>query len=77
MVERRREAAPARTVTAKIEPTEPGDPRDLDEFCPMANHEPQYEPLSRYLHGVTHPVCMSFAEISRLVGGLPPSVSRR
>ena len=33
----------------------------------------KYEPLSRHLRTATHPVSMTFLEISRLIGGLPPS----
>jgi len=39
-------------------------------------HEPKYEPLSRHLRTAPRPVSMTFAEISRLVGGLPPSAYR-
>jgi YD repeat-containing protein len=36
----------------------------------------KYEPLSRHLRTATRPVSMTFAEISRLVRGLPPSACR-
>ena len=39
----------------------------------MVKHEPKYEPLSRHLRSAAHPFSMTFAEISQLVGGLPPS----
>jgi hypothetical protein len=35
--------------------------------------DPKYEPLSRHLRTAPHPVSMTFAEIARLVGDLPPS----
>ena len=42
----------------------------------MANHEPKYEPLSRHIRAATRPISMTFDQISRLVGGLPPSARR-
>jgi hypothetical protein len=42
----------------------------------MAKDEPKYEPLSRHLRSAAHPVSMTFDEIGRLVGGLPPSAYR-
>ena len=42
----------------------------------MAKHEPKYEPLGRHLSAASHAVVMTFDEISRLVGGLPPSAYR-
>ena len=36
----------------------------------------KYEPLSNQLRTAPHPVSMGFVEISRLVGGLPPSARR-
>lgn len=42
----------------------------------MARHEPKYEPLRRYLASAGHPVSLTFDEIGRLVGGLPPSAYR-
>jgi hypothetical protein len=42
----------------------------------MAKHEPKYEPLRRHLVSAPHPATMTFAEISRLVGGLPASAYR-
>lgn len=35
--------------------------------------EPKYEPLRRYLSTAPRPASMSFDQIGRLVGGLPPS----
>ena len=42
----------------------------------MARREPKYAPLQRYLASAGHPVTLSFDEMGRLVGGLPPSAYR-
>ena len=42
----------------------------------MAKREPKYEPLGRHLRMALGPITVDFAEISRLVGGLPPSAYR-
>ena len=36
----------------------------------------KYEPLGRHLRTATHPVSMTFTEISHLIGGLPRSAYR-